>query len=141
MFVRENQAPFINKELRKAIHTRSRLRNIFCKNPTKENEKKYKIQRNKCMSLRKKSIEKYFKNISKEGVVSTKNFCSMTKPFLTNKGHINGEGIILKCDNETITESSVLAEMLITQILPKKHLGKSQVILLTTITFLILDKL
>ena len=28
------------------------------------------------------------------------------KPFLTNKGHINGERIILKCNNETITESS-----------------------------------
>ena len=33
------------------------------------------------------------------------------KPFLTNKGHINGERIILKCNNETITESSLLAEM------------------------------
>ena len=36
---------------------------------------------------------------------------SMIKPFLTNKGHINGEEIILKCDNETITKSSVLAQM------------------------------
>ena len=35
----------------------------------------------------------------------------MIKTFLTNKGDINGEEIILKCDNETITESSVLAEM------------------------------
>ena len=35
----------------------------------------------------------------------------MIKLFLTNKGHINGEETILKCDNETVTESSVLAEM------------------------------
>ena len=34
------------------------------------------------------------------------------KPFLTNKGHINGEKIILKCDNETITERWVLADIL-----------------------------
>ena len=72
----------MNKELRKAIHTRNRLRNNFCKNSNKENEKKYKIQRNKCMSLRKKSIKKYFKNISKDGVVSTKTFWSMTNHFL-----------------------------------------------------------
>ena len=72
----------MNKELRKAIHTRNRLRNNFCKNSNKENEKKYKIQRNKCMSLRKKSIKKYFKNISKDGVVSTKSFWSMTNHFL-----------------------------------------------------------
>ena len=89
-FVRGNQAPFMNKELRQAIYTRSRLRNNFCKNPTKENEKKYKIQRNKCVSLRKKSINKYFKNISKDDVFRNKICWSMTKPFLTSKGHING---------------------------------------------------
>ena len=45
-FFRGNQAPFMNKELRKVIYTRSRLRDNFYKNPTIENEKKYKIQRN-----------------------------------------------------------------------------------------------
>ena len=39
-FVRGNQAPFMNKELRMAIYTRSGLRNNCCKIPTKENEKK-----------------------------------------------------------------------------------------------------
>ena len=38
-FLRGNQAPFINKELRKAIYDRSRLRNRSCKTPTEENEK------------------------------------------------------------------------------------------------------
>ena len=33
------------------------------------------------------------------------------KAFLTNKGHINEKEIILKYDNETMTENSVLAEM------------------------------
>ena len=61
------------------------------------------MQKNKRVSLRKKSIKKYFKNISKDGVVSNKIFCSMIKLFLTSKGHINGEEMILKCDNETIT--------------------------------------
>ena len=32
---------YINKELRKAIYDRSRLRNRFCKTPTEENEKFY----------------------------------------------------------------------------------------------------
>ena len=35
----------------------------------------------------------------------------MIKPFLINKVHINGEKIILKSDNETVIDSSVLAEM------------------------------
>ena len=32
------------------------------------------------------------------------------KPFLTNKGHMNGEQIILKTENET-TDNTVMAEM------------------------------
>ena len=36
-FIRGNHAPFMNKELRKAIYTRSRLCNKFCKSPLKEN--------------------------------------------------------------------------------------------------------
>ena len=115
-FVRGNQAPFMNKELRKVIYTRNMLINNFCKNPTKENEKKYKIQRNKCVSLRKKSIKKYFKHVSYFififHVVTKEIFWSMIKPFLTDKGHVNREEIILKSDNETVTDNSVLAEML-----------------------------
>ena len=52
-FVSGNQAPFIKKELRKAICSSSRLRNDFCKHPTRGNEVSYKKQRNKCVSLRK----------------------------------------------------------------------------------------
>ena len=49
------QAPFMNKELKKAIYTRSRLRNNFCKNPTKENEKSAKHnETNVCLLVRKK---------------------------------------------------------------------------------------
>ena len=46
-----------------------------------------------------RNAEKYFKNIFKDGDVSNKNFWSMIKPFLMNKGQINGEQTILKCDN------------------------------------------
>ncbi len=52
-----NTAPFMTPDLRKVIYTRSRLKNRFNKNPTKENEASYKKQRNKCVSLRKKAIK------------------------------------------------------------------------------------
>ena len=44
--LRRNHNPFIIKEIRKAIYIRSRLRNNFCENPSEENERKYKRQRN-----------------------------------------------------------------------------------------------
>ena len=51
----EGQAgTFINKELCEATYDRTRLRKRFCKTPTEENEKLYKKQRNKCVSIRKK---------------------------------------------------------------------------------------
>ena len=45
--VRGNHAPFITKDLRKAIYTRSRLKSKYIKNPSELTEKLYKRQRNK----------------------------------------------------------------------------------------------
>ena len=61
----------MNKELRKTIYNRSRLKKIFFKHPTKQNEVNYKKQRNKCASLRRKSMKLYFHNILRNGI--TKN--------------------------------------------------------------------
>ncbi len=46
--LRGNTAPFMNRDLRKGIYTRSRLQKKFKKHPSKENEIKFKKQRNKC---------------------------------------------------------------------------------------------
>ena len=45
-YVRANEAPFITKELHKAILKRSRLRNKFLKDRTENNIKNFKLQRN-----------------------------------------------------------------------------------------------
>ena len=52
--LRGNDAPFMNKELRKAIYCRSHLKNKLNKHQSDENRRKFKQQRNKCVSLRKK---------------------------------------------------------------------------------------
>ena len=49
-------------ELRKTIYNRIRLRNVFSKHASRENEVNYKKQCKKCVSLRKKSIKLYFQN-------------------------------------------------------------------------------
>ena len=67
----------MNKELKKAIYARSRLCNKFCKRPSKENEAFYKKQRNKCVSLRRKSIKKYFNDITKYGIATNKIFWNL----------------------------------------------------------------
>ena len=98
--VRGNHAPFITKDLRKAIYNRSRLKNKYLKNPSEVNEKLYKSQRNKCVSIRKKSIKQYFSNITSKGIVTNREFWKIMKPFLTNKGCFDNSDIMLRVDNE-----------------------------------------
>ena len=75
----------MTRELRKAIYTRSRFKNKLNKNPTDENRTKYKKQRNKCVSLRKKAIKNYFRKVTDNGIMDNKHFWDMVKPFVTNK--------------------------------------------------------
>ena len=78
------------------------------------------------MSLRKKSTNKHFKNIAKDGIITNKNYYSLMKPFLTNKVHMNGEETISNTGNETTIDSSVLTEMFNSHYINilKKHLEK-----------------
>ena len=114
-----NQAPFINKELRKAIYDRSRLRNRFCKTPTEENEKIYKKQRNKCVSIRKKSIRNFFNKIANENVVTKRNFWKIIKPFLTNKAHLENAEIMLIEDKNIIYNENKLVKIFNINIIEK----------------------
>ena len=52
-FIRGNNAPFMNKTLSQAFMHRSKLKNKFNKNPTKQNEIAYNQQRNYCFHIEK----------------------------------------------------------------------------------------
>ena len=98
----------MNKELRKAIYTRSRLRNKFCKSPSNENEALYKKKRNKCVSLRRKSVKKYFNDITNYGIATSKNVWNLIKLFLTSKGHLNHQDIMIFDGEKIITNETEL---------------------------------
>ena len=49
--IRTNQPPFMNKDIHKAIMTRTRLRNRFLKEPIPMKRLVYKKQRKYCVSL------------------------------------------------------------------------------------------
>ena len=72
--VRGNQASFVNREFRKAIYTRSRLRNKYRNNTTSENELWDKQQRNQCVSLRRKSMKLCLNKLAADGIVTNKSF-------------------------------------------------------------------
>ena len=109
--LRGNHAPFVSKKLRKAIYTRSRFRNRFLKNPDEINSKLYKQQRNKCVSIRRKSIKHYFSNIASNEIITNKNFWKAIKPFLTNKSCLENNDIMLRDDEKMITDEKKLVQL------------------------------
>ena len=85
-YARGNDMPFMNKALSMKIMTRTRLRNNFLKDSSKENEKKYLKQRNYCASfLMRKSKSDYFGNLNEKNINDGKQFCKTIKPFLSDK--------------------------------------------------------
>ena len=63
----------MTKALRKAIMTRSRLKNIYNKKRSYDNWDKYKKQRNFCVKLLRKTKQDYFNNIDIKSASDTKN--------------------------------------------------------------------
>ena len=66
--VRGNNAPFMTKEIRKAILDRSRLRNKYLKYSSRENFLKMKKMKNKCNFICRKSKIKYLKKSTEKGI-------------------------------------------------------------------------
>ena len=98
--IRGNQAPFMNKSLSKIIMQKSKVRNKYLKWPSCENFLKYKKVKNKCNSLVRKSKKEYFQNVSNANSSHSKSFWNAVKPFVSKKGAISIENIIIKAQKE-----------------------------------------
>ena len=102
----------MTRNFSKEIYTRSRFRNKFCKNPTKENEKLYQKQRNKCAALRRKCIKECFHNITDNNIVANKHFWNFIRPFLINKGSLNSCEIMLSKEKKIVTNTKEIVQVL-----------------------------
>ena len=109
---RGNNAPLVNKTLRKEIYKRSASRNKFLKDSSESNWQKYRKQRNKCVKIRKKCIKDHFKSIIRHGIVTNKKFWTTIRPFFTNKGLVTSNEISLKQGDGVINNEGKVAEFL-----------------------------
>ena len=104
-YARGNQMPFMTKNLSKEIMTRSRLRNKYLKHKTEENRLLYTQQRNKCVSLLRKTKMNYYGNLNEKDITDNKKFWKTVKPFLSDKS-INSDKIYLN-ENGELTYTSL----------------------------------
>ena len=110
-YVRANHKPYVTKAMRVAIMKRSELTTKYRANPTNENKKAYKKQKNFCNRLYKKERKKYYDNIDLKDIIDNRKFWKTVKPFLSNKTK-NSQKICLKEKDETITDPSKVANLL-----------------------------
>ncbi len=106
--VRGNNKPFINKDLRKAIATRSRLQNIARNTHDHIDINRYKQQRNFVKNLNSKVKRDYYKTLNPKKLEFNKKFWKTFKPLLSNKVQ-SVEKMILVEDNLIISDDKVIA--------------------------------
>ena len=98
--IKGNHVPFMTKKLSKATMDRSRLRNKYLIWLSTENVLAYKNVNNKCNSLNKRFKKSYFQEATKNGIMSNKLFWNTVKLFLTNKGILTDDKIVIESENE-----------------------------------------
>ena len=84
-YIRAEDAPFMSKNLRKAIMKRSRLKNRFNKDRTDENWLPYRTQRNLCVKILRENKKSYYAKIDRKAVCDNKRFWKVVKPLFSNK--------------------------------------------------------
>ena len=104
-YLRANHASFVTKELRKAIMLRTRLRNIYLKQGTETTKVAYNQQRNKCVSILKKSKKSYFESLDVKFVNDNKKFWKRIFPLFSNK--IKSKEKIKLVENDEIISSDI----------------------------------
>ena len=108
--LRSNTKPFANQTLRKAISTRSKLKNIANKTGLDSDLEKYKKQRNYVVSLNRKTQRKFFKDLNPNKIQTSKSFFQTFKPYFSNK-YTYSEKLLLIENDEIITDDKDIATL------------------------------
>ena len=100
----------MNKELKKAIMVRSKLRNKFLKSRSEEDRKAYNKQRNMCVRLLKKTKRSYFSILNTKRVVDNKKFWKTVKSSFSDKSN-NFESIMLVQNDSIVSNDNEVANI------------------------------
>ena len=84
-FIPKYQGPFINKETQRAVTVRSKLRKKFLKRRSKSYKKACNKQRNKPLSLLRKTKNAYYSNLNIKDIVDNKKIWKTVKSFLPDR--------------------------------------------------------
>ena len=101
----------MTKELRKAIMSRSKLRNTFLKTTNEESKKRFNRERNFGISLLRKTKRRFFFGKPDHRVVSDNRKFSKTIGPLFSENAFHKEFVIMNNNNKTVSNYEKLAEI------------------------------
>ena len=101
----------MTKELRKEILLRSKLKNEFNKERNHISWYNYKRQRNRCLSILRKTKKEFFNSLNIKQVSDNELFWKIVKPFFSEKGS-NSSKITLVEENNVISDQEEIANIM-----------------------------
>ena len=109
-YICANEAPFMTKELHKAIMKRFKLRNKFLKSKTFSDKKAYTSQHNFRKKLQRNTKRTYFNNLDIKKVTDNRTFWKTVVPLFSNK-FLRNEKINLTEKNGIISTNRELSRV------------------------------
>ena len=106
--LRISNSPLMTKTLRKAILNRSKLKNIYNRNLTKDNWVNYRKERNFCVNLLRKTKNEYFQNLNMRDLLDNKMFWQTIISSSSNK-ESNSNRFFLKEKGNLVSNKKQLA--------------------------------
>ncbi len=108
--IRPNQSPFMNSALRKAAHRKAQLQNKANRFPNTIHFEKYRVQRIKTTSIRRKAIKGFYGENCNVNCRNYTNYYKAIKPFM-GKNAQNSDSIQLLQNDRLVTDPVQVANV------------------------------
>ena len=110
--VKNNHVPYMNGGLRKAINVKNMLKRKYDKYRSGTTWSNYRTQRNLVTRMRRESIKVYMQDKCTGENMNNREFWNIVKPLISGKSSSRNESIILRENNDIITNSDQVCDIL-----------------------------
>ena len=125
---RHRDFQFITPEMREVMRERNRSKRQFNRSRKTDDWEKYRLLRNKAVSMKRKAVQDHFANLCKDKNSDQKKFWNTIKPYISSrkKQTSHNERIVLKDNGVIVREQKEVAEVLIEHFSSAKDADSSE---------------
>ena len=101
---------FITDEIRKTMRDRDKQKKRYYRSRNLLEWEKYRVLRNKVVSMRRKAVQDHFKTLCKEKYADQRKFWNTIRPYINSRKKKNNSRIVLKENDQIMREPREDAE-------------------------------